>query len=89
MNHELDWRRAGFVAVSVARFPHEDEVAHKYVRSYADPTVDHDNIRRVRASDVTILPACGTNVGGPFMEITPAYAESRGAHWCTNPECER
>lgn len=85
----LDWRAGGFVAVHAATFPDPDPVAHRVVKWY-----DDEPVKVVRgnwaATDLQIRPACmEAEVDAGYIEMTPLYAEARGAVWCMDPRCFR
>lgn len=83
----LDWRSSGFVAVNAAAFPDRDPTAHRVVKWYND-----ERVSRVpgqwAANDLQIRPACmDAEVDAGYIEMTPLYAQARGAVWCQDPAC--
>lgn len=84
----LDWRTAGFVAVHRAEFPNGNPTAHRAVRWYMDEVLTQ--APTMPARDVQIRPACmHPEADAGYIEMTPLYAESRGAVWCHEAECFR
>lgn len=83
----LDWRTGGFVAVDRVAFPDRDPVAHRVVKWYASEAVTKVS-GAWAAADMAIRPACQDDEDdSPHMEMTPLYAQSRGARWCQDPRC--
>lgn len=83
----MDWRTTGFVAVHRAQFPGDDPTAHRVVKWYND-----EPVTRVQgswaSSDVIIRPACqDPDPDAGYIEMTPLYAQARGAVWCRDPQC--
>lgn len=81
----IDWRISGFVAIDPATFPDTDPVAHRPVKWWNDEPL---NTMKAPDNEVRVRPACAApNLDRTYREMTPLYAETRGAVWCTHDAC--
>ena len=82
----IDWRNSGWVAVARG-FPDTTNMAHRPVKTYRDERLTSMN---VADREVLVSPACQEpNPDDPHYELSPRFAEWRGAEWCRDPACYR